>query len=196
MIRVHQVVLRGVPVHQVDAPAAARAHVAGHAPLVHYLQRLGEVGAVDEVQAAELLVGGRAGGAHGGQQLGPHGLHGARLHRGKVPSSRARLPVHHERRRPLTERGQQAQQAPASPALVGLGLRCWLLGLQESDRQRVSKHPFRVAFIVQPLAWTSSAPPCASRGALWVEGRLPQASQERTGGVKTSNLSEKAAVVE
>lgn len=97
MIGVHQVVLRGVPVHQVDASAAAGAHVAGHAPLIHYLQCFGEVGAVDEVQAAQLLVGGRPGSAHGGQQLGPHGLHGARLHRGEVPSSAAAAPVSPER---------------------------------------------------------------------------------------------------
>lgn len=67
MIRVHQVVLRGVPVHQEDASAAARAHVAGHAALIHYLQCFGEVGAVDEVQAAQLLVGESSGSAHGGQ---------------------------------------------------------------------------------------------------------------------------------
>ena len=90
MLGVHQVVLRGVPVHQVDAAAAARPNVASHAALVHDLQGLGEVGVVDEVQAAQLLVGESSGGAHGGQQLGAHGLHGALLHRSSKCRQRGR----------------------------------------------------------------------------------------------------------
>lgn len=56
----HHVVLVAVSLHLVEPASAAGSHETPHATLIDDLQRLGEVGVVQEVQAAQLLVCGRS----------------------------------------------------------------------------------------------------------------------------------------
>ena len=88
MAREHDVVLAAVPANLVHPAPAAGAHETEHAALVDDLQRLGEVRVEQEVQAAQLIVAGGAGGGDGGKYLLSHALHGACLHCGIAGSGR------------------------------------------------------------------------------------------------------------
>ena len=92
MIREHHVVLGALAVHLEDAATAVGALEAPHAALVHDLQRLDQVGVVEEVQRRQVLVRDAARGADCFEQLGAQALDGDALHRAEAGAgwSRAR----------------------------------------------------------------------------------------------------------
>lgn len=77
----HHVVLVAVPLHLEDPAAAAGTHETPDAALIDDLQGLGEMQVVQEVQGAQLLVGGAPGRCEVTKNLGGNGVHPHRVHR-------------------------------------------------------------------------------------------------------------------
>lgn len=72
--------LCALPLHLEHAAPRAGADKAPDAALVHYLQRLCNVGVEEEVQSRELLVCGGTRGGNGSKKLAAQQFHGATLH--------------------------------------------------------------------------------------------------------------------
>lgn len=111
MIREHYVAFGALAVHLEDAAPAAGAHEAPHAALVHDLQRLHQVGVVEEVERRQVLVAHAAAGADGLKQLGAQTLHSDALHRAGREQARAGAGAPHR----LPQRRRARWAALAAP---------------------------------------------------------------------------------